>query len=148
MSARFANMDDFYAILAIEKVAHFHPWPESVLRHYLSKTHCVWVLENEQRVVAYAVNTLIAGDAELLMIAVSPQAQGRGYGRQLMNAIHQYLQEQQAEQWFLDVRASNDSAINLYESMGFAQVGARANYYPSPDGHEDALLYALAITTR
>lgn len=146
MNARFATLEDFSSILEIEKSAHFHPWPESVLRRYLSKEKTCWVLEDKQKIVAYAVNTLIVGEAELLMIAVSPKQQGRGYGRQLMTAIYHYLQQQDAEQWFLDVRSSNDKAINLYESMGFSQAGVRTNYYPSANGDEDALLYALAIT--
>lgn len=147
MTARFASIDDLPAILAIEQAAHFHPWSESVLRRYLNKENTTWVLEEDRTIVAYAVNTLIAGEAELLMIAVAPTQQGRGFGRKLMAAIHQFLQQQQAEQWFLDVRESNSKAIGLYESMGFAHAGVRANYYPSASGHEDALLYALAITT-
>src|SRR5690606_41111980 len=66
------------------------------------KSGCVQVLEQNERVVAYAVNTLIAGEAELLMIAVDPNQQGRGYGRALMNHLQQQLQQQGAEQWFLD----------------------------------------------
>lgn len=147
MNTRFATLDDLPTILEIEQAAHFHPWPESVLRRYLSKENTCWVLEDKQKIVAYAVNTLIVGEAELLMIAVAPKQQGRGYGRQLMTAIYQYLQSQQAEQWFLDVRESNEKAINLYESMGFSQAGVRTNYYPSAKGDEDALLYALAITS-
>lgn len=147
MTVRFASMDDLPAILDIEQASHFHPWPESVLRRYLAKEKTCWVLESNNLVVAYAVNTLIAGEAELLMIAVSPKQQGKGFGRQLMSAIYQYLQQQQAEQWFLDVRESNEKAIHLYESLGFAQAGVRPNYYPTANGNEDALLYALAITS-
>src|SRR5690554_3719142 len=92
MTVRFASMDDLPAILDIEQASHFHPWPESVLRRYLAKEKTCWVLESNNLVVAYAVNTLIAGEAELLMIAVSPKQQGKGFGRQLMLAIYQYLQ--------------------------------------------------------
>lgn len=147
MNARFANLKDLPAVLAIEQAAHFHPWSESILRRYLSKDRTAWVLEDQQEVVAYAVNTLVAGEAELLMIAVSPTKQGQGFGRQLMTAMHRYLQSQQAEQWFLDVRESNHKAINLYESMGFAHAGVRTNYYPTAQGYEDALLYCFALDT-
>lgn len=142
---RLADIHDFPAIYAIEQQAHFSPWPESVLRSYVNKNNCVWVLEVEQKIVAYAVNTLVAGEAELLMIAVEPSQQGRGYGRQLMLLLQEYLQQQQAEEWFLDVRASNQKAIGLYESLGFNQVGVRPNYYPSAQGNEDALLYCMSL---
>lgn len=38
----------------------------------------------------------------------------------------------------LEVRASNDAAIGLYEKLGFQTVGRRKNYYAQE--HEDALL--------
>ena len=49
---------------------------------------------------------------------------------------------------FLEVRASNEPAIALYEKIGFNQVGIRSRYYPSGKGGrpEDALLYALDLT--
>jgi len=146
MPIRAACADDIDAIMAIERRAHFHPWSEQVVRRYLNNTGSVWVLE-EAQVIAYAVITLIAGEAELLMIAVDPGHQGRGAGRQLMSFLQQYLTAQQAEQWFLDVRESNHKAIALYESMGFCQAGCRTGYYPTASGQEDALLYCLDMTT-
>ena len=145
MHVRPAVEADFSAVYQIEQQAHFHAWPESVLRRYFSREHCVWVLENNNQVIAYAVITLVAGESELLMIAVDPKQQGQGAGRVLMNALHDFLQEQQAEQWFLEVRESNHKAIALYESMGFCQAGCRRNYYPTASGHEDALLYCLEL---
>lgn len=142
---RLATEADLPAIMNIETTAHFHAWPESIVRGYLRRNNCVWVLETEQQIVAYAVNTLIAGEAELLMIAVLPSAQGRGYGRQLMDELLQHLTEQGAQQWFLDVRASNFKAIKLYEHIGFNQAGRRPNYYPTERGYEDALLYCYAF---
>jgi ribosomal-protein-alanine N-acetyltransferase len=47
---------------------------------------------------------------------------------------------------FLEVRASNASAIALYEKRGFAEVGLRRNYYPTAKGSEDAILMALDLT--
>lgn len=140
---RPADNADFDAVMAIESRAHFHPWPESVLRRYLNKPGSCWVLEDEGRINAYAVITLIAGEAELLMVAVAPDQQGKGYGRAMMDFLLNYLQEQGAEQWFLDVRESNHKAIALYESMGFCQAGCRPGYYPTAQGSEDALLYCL-----
>ncbi|WP_430461351.1 ribosomal protein S18-alanine N-acetyltransferase [Thalassolituus sp. LLYu03] len=146
MSVRPAVGGDFDAIWAIECAAHFHPWPESVLRRYLSKPGSTWVLEDQGAVVAYAVITLIAGEAELLMIAVNPRLQGKGYGRTLMDFLQQHLLDNHATQWFLDVRESNHKAIALYESLGFCQAGCRPNYYPTEQGSEDALLYCLDLS--
>ena len=46
---------------------------------------------------------------------------------------------------FLEVRASNSSAIRLYEKKGFNEIGIRKNYYKIIDGKEDAILMGLAL---
>jgi len=146
MQVRSASPQDFEAIMAIEQSAHFHPWPESVLRRYLEKPDCTFVIEDSRRILGYAVITLIAGEAELLMVAVDPACQGKGAGRTLMDYLHFFLTQKGAEQWFLDVRESNHKAISLYESMGFCQAGVRSGYYPTANGKEDALLYCLDLS--
>jgi len=46
---------------------------------------------------------------------------------------------------FLEVRASNVSAIALYESMGFVEVSVRRGYYPAKKSREDAVLMGLVL---
>jgi [ribosomal protein S18]-alanine N-acetyltransferase len=46
---------------------------------------------------------------------------------------------------FLEVRASNQTAISLYESMGFCEMSIRRGYYPANSGREDAVLMGLAL---
>ncbi len=79
-----------------------------------------------------------AGEAELLRIAVSPEARGQGLGRKLLEACQLDLTEAGMARLFLEVRASNASAISLYWACGWKPVGLRPGYYP--DG-EDAALY-------
>jgi len=50
-----------------------------------------------------------------------------------------------ADSIFLEVRASNTVALNLYEQEGFNRLGLRKAYYPSNEGREDALVFAKAI---
>jgi [ribosomal protein S18]-alanine N-acetyltransferase len=45
----------------------------------------------------------------------------------------------------LEVRPSNSAAIQLYHSVGFNEIGVRKNYYPAPQGREDALMLALHL---
>ena len=82
-----------------------------------------------------------AGEAELLRIAVSPEARGQGLGRKLLEACQQDLAEAGMTRLFLEVRASNAPAIGLYWACGWKPVGRRPGYYP--DG-EDAALYQRA----
>ena len=91
--------------------------------------------------IGYAV----AGEAHLLTITVAPEHQGKKLGKALLQHIVEWA-EPQAETLFLEVRVSNQKAINLYLNEGFNELGIRRNYYPSPTGgREDAMLMALDL---
>jgi [ribosomal protein S18]-alanine N-acetyltransferase len=46
---------------------------------------------------------------------------------------------------FLEVRPSNTTAIRLYQSIGFEQVGTRRGYYQALNGREDAAVLKLSL---
>ena len=79
-----------------------------------------------------------AGEAELLRMAVDPAHRGQGLGRTLLEACQRELAVAGMGNLFLEVRAANAEAIQLYRSCGWERCGLRAGYYP--DG-EDALLF-------
>ena len=62
----------------------------------------------------------------------------QGVARALIEALVSALRERGSKQLTLEVRASNGPARQLYESLGFLQVGLRKNYYRNPK--EDALI--------
>ena len=82
-----------------------------------------------------------AGEAELLRIAVDPAHRGQGLGRTLLEACQRELAATGMDHLFLEVRAANAAAIQLYRSCGWQRCGLRAGYYP--DG-EDAALFRYA----
>ncbi|UTW48716.1 ribosomal protein S18-alanine N-acetyltransferase [Bacterioplanoides sp. SCSIO 12839] len=142
---RAAQQSDLEAIMQVEQAAHSHPWAASIMQRYLEKPDVCWVLEYQQRVVAHAVVSVIADQAELLTIAVHPDYQGQGFGKQMAQQVIAVANAASAEQLFLEVRESNASAIALYELLGFCETGRRRNYYPTSGGREDALLFALPL---
>jgi ribosomal-protein-alanine N-acetyltransferase len=46
---------------------------------------------------------------------------------------------------FLEVRASNERAMRLYEAAGFCALGWRKGYYPAAGWREDALVMAKEL---
>ena len=72
----------------------------------------------------------IAGDeAELLTLAVAPEARGQGEGRALVRGFLKDCRDRGAKAVFLEVAADNAAAIGLYRATGWSQVGQRRSYY-------------------
>ena len=85
----------------------------------------------------------VAGEGELLRIAVDPAVRGRGLGRKLLEAVTETAGEDGIQTIFLEVRESNRAAVNLYRSAGFREIGRRRGYYHNPP--EDAILMELHL---
>jgi [ribosomal protein S18]-alanine N-acetyltransferase len=89
----------------------------------------------------FAVTALLPAAAELESIAVAGDRQRHGLGRQLLKAIIDELHKAGIHEIWLEVRASNRSAIELYRSFGFSETGRRSRYYADPV--EDAVLMSF-----
>jgi [ribosomal protein S18]-alanine N-acetyltransferase len=85
-----------------------------------------------------------SGEIEILNLAVVPNARRQGVGRRLLETSLRWAKENGASQAFLEVRVSNNAAIEFYRLQGFRQAGRRKNYYQSPI--EDALQLSTRIT--
>lgn len=106
-----------------------------------------WLLlaELDGAPAGFALTRAIAGEAELLLIAVHPDARGQGVGSALLRAVIEGCRQRSVERVFLEVRACNP-AISLYERSGFSKVGERRNYYRGANGKlYDAHSYSLAL---
>jgi [ribosomal protein S18]-alanine N-acetyltransferase len=79
-------------------------------------------------------------EAELLLIAVRPEARRTGLGRKLMQDLLAQARSGGVAQLFLEVREGNSPAVALYRAAGFEPIGRRARYYRGRDGRaHDAL---------
>ncbi|HVS01764.1 MAG TPA: ribosomal protein S18-alanine N-acetyltransferase [Thermoanaerobaculia bacterium] len=143
---RTAAPGDLRRIAALEAGAFADPWSETQLIDSLVGPYDhVLVAEDPAQdggVVAYALFRLVAGEAELLRLAVSPRHQGHGWGRRLLAAVAAELERRGAASAHLEVRRDNPTAVALYEAAGWERVGTRPRYYP--DG-ADALVYRLDL---
>jgi len=82
-----------------------------------------------------------AGEAEILTLAVVPEARGKGLGRALLQAAIRKARTLDAATMFLEVGADNPAARALYASLGFTKVGDRKGYYQG----RDALVLRLPL---
>ena len=123
---REGRAEDIEAIAAIQASA-----PEAAAwnaKDYLAYQTLVGVTDG--KVVAFlAARETAPGEREILNVAVDPKYRRRGIAKRLVAAEV----AQPNSQWFLEVRASNQAAIALYDNSGFRPIGRRENYYSSPD---------------
>lgn len=80
---------------------------------------------------------------EIIMVGVKPTATRQGVGSMLMKAAISQALIKGAQAVFVEVRASNEAALKLYEQLNFKLVRKRENYYQSPS--EDALEMRLSL---
>ena len=90
-----------------------------------------------------ALARVAADEAEVLTLAVAPQARRRGLARRLLAAVMAEAADRGARSMALEVAAGNEAGRALYEAAGFEPVGRRRGYYP---GGEDALVLRAALT--
>ena len=84
------------------------------------------------KVVGFAGIMLLADEAELLNIAVTPSFQGRKIGQALLNKMIVSAKEKGIRRILLEVRKSNTLAMDLYYKNQFVKLGERKNYYSRP----------------
>jgi ribosomal-protein-alanine N-acetyltransferase len=85
----------------------------------------------------------ILDQGELANVAVTPRLRGRGLGTYLLARVLDVARERGIQTMFLEVRASNEPAHDLYRRFGFSEVGRRKAYYDHP--REDALIMAAKL---
>lgn len=143
MIIRKMTLDDIEQVIAIDRVSFSLPWPERSFRFDLTDnpaSRC-WVAEIDGKVVGMIVAWLIVDEVHLATIATHPDFRRRGVAKKLLAHTLQYLKEEGAQSSFLEVRASNFAAQEMYRKFGYEESGVRPRYYK--DNDEDALLMTL-----
>ncbi len=141
--------DDVEAVMEIELRAYEFPWSAGNFHDCLRSGYycCVYRMGTHLNAspIGYAVMSVIAGEAQILNICIDPEMQGQGLGRRLLQHLIAEAGRREADTMFLEVRASNQAAFALYDSVGFNEIGQRRGYYPAQGGREDALVLARNI---
>ena len=138
--------DDLDKVIAIEESVYPFPWTRGIFFDCLNIGYLCRILEKDQKIIAYSVMSVAAGEAHLLTIVVPQDEQGKGYGKIMLDEMIQHAVKDNATTMYLEVRASNKTAIQLYHQRGFNELGIRKNYYPDENGREDALILALDLS--
>ncbi|WP_431301344.1 GNAT family N-acetyltransferase [Tabrizicola sp. BL-A-41-H6] len=118
------------------------PWSAAEFASMLADPFVFALTEAE----GFLLGRAAAGEAEVLTLAVAPQARRRGMGAKLMARFLYQARLRGADTAFLEVAAGNAAALALYRAHGFVDAGRRRGYYRHPDGRaEDALVLSRSL---
>ncbi len=132
-------------LAAVHRQAFDRPWTALELQHLIDSP-CTFALEAVPQVwlaapLGFIVVRAVAGEAEILTLAVHPEARRRGLGRALVQGAATTAEELGAQALWLEVAVDNMAAIALYGATGFQAAGKRPRYYTrTPSERVDALV--------
>lgn len=121
------------AVAAIEAECFSEPWSEHALAESLAAgTHFFVALDREDTALGYVGVSTVLDEGYFANIAVTKTARNRGIASLLMHRVSVLAREKNLSFVSLEVRASNQTAIRLYDRFGYRQVGLRRNFYRTP----------------
>jgi ribosomal-protein-alanine N-acetyltransferase len=141
---------DVDAVWAVERSAYAFPWSrgnfvDSLAAGYWSRM----LVDPSHAVLGYCVAMPGVDEMHLLNLTVAPGCQRRGHARTLLDDLEQACRERALPKLWLEVRASNERAREVYARRGFVEVGVRRGYYPAPPPRrEDAIVMNLRLSGR
>lgn len=143
---RLCEEKDLQAVMELDREAFFDPWSLASWQRELQNPIAVWIVEVvEGDIVGYAGIWNVAGDAQVMRVAVRKALRNQGLGLMLTQELLQKAWEAGAEAVTLEVRETNAAARKVYERCGFVSQGVRPHYYE--DTHEGAVIMWLERPT-
>lgn len=140
--------DDLEEVMVIEREAFRHPWSLELFRRELEHDWSTILVgveplssasgKGSERIVAFLIFWLVHDEVHILNVAVAPEHRRKGIARILMAECEKRAHQANAALMTLEVRRSNQAALDLYREFDYRAVGVRPNYYV--DEGEDAIV--------
>lgn len=141
--------EDLGEVMALQKAAFRNPWSSELFRRELDHHWSTIFLAEEKlsidkpNLLGFVIFWLVHDEVHILNVATAPEHRRRGVGRALMVAALDRGRQHGCSLATLEVRRTNGSALELYQSLGFRSVGIRPNYYVEEG--EDAVVMLLRL---
>ncbi|MEG1621542.1 MAG: ribosomal protein S18-alanine N-acetyltransferase [Oscillospiraceae bacterium] len=133
------NSSHIQDVTGLEKECFSLPWSEQSIAEVLENNSSrFYVAVSNMKVQGYIGSNFILDEGYITNIAVTELARSNGLGGKLLENLISVAVKEKMAFLTLEVRASNQKAIRLYEKFGFADCGKRKNFYSKPT--EDALI--------
>jgi len=148
LEIRRMRPDDLEDVMVIERAAFRHPWSPELFRRELEHDWSTILVAVEplssapgrgsDRLIGFLIFWLVHDEVHILNVAVAPEHRRKGVARALMSETEKRAFTANASLMTLEVRRSNQAALDLYREFDYRAVGVRPNYYV--DEGEDAIV--------
>ena len=139
VALRRLRTSDLDRIEELERESYPTPWSRSMFAGELAKPSgiCLGAFQGAD-MLGYLIVAKYVDAWHVMNVAVDLHYRGRGVARALLERLFELTMDDAERGYTLEVRVSNDVAVNLYSSLGFVETGVRRGYYT--DNREDALI--------
>lgn len=139
-----ADVDEVWAL---ERSVFPYPWSRGNFADAVASGYDCWTLRDAGGELAgYYLLMYALDEAHLLDVALAARLQGQGLGRRLLDEIAARARSQGMTSILLEVRPSNERALEVYRRHGYVHIGRRKGYYPAgAAGREDAIVMRLDL---
>lgn len=126
---------DIPVLASYEKLLFpYSPWNTAQFKEEFAgipTTRFMSVAEADNTIIGYCGVFLPAPgvEADILTVAVLPEYRRQGIAREFMRQIEEWARERGASAMMLEVEHTNESAIELYKSLGYMKISVRMDYY-------------------
>ena len=139
-----ADVDE---VCALENSVFPHPWSRANFVDSLASGYDCWIVRDPVGELAgYFLLMYALDEAHLLDVAVAASRQGEGLGRWLLDRASKRASQHGTQSILLEVRPTNQRALEVYSRYGFVEIGRRKAYYPAHEGQrEDAIVMRFVL---
>ena len=138
------EVSDTEQVELIEKQIFSIPWSQKSFEDACQSNDNIYlVCEMNGQIAGYCGLWTVLGEGNITNMAVSGGFRRLGIAETLMKEMEKRGMSKNVVTYFLEVRKSNEAAVNLYKKMGYVQIGVRKNFYEKPV--EDALVMSKTI---
>ncbi len=132
--------EDIPEVAALGREIFSEPWTERGFAYALEPEANVFLVAEgyDGHIAGYCGTYVLGDEGEISNVAVSGEDRRNGIADAMLAELMGILTWRGVSQIYLEVRASNEAAIRLYQKHGFVPCGMRREFYRFPT--EDALL--------